>query len=674
MTAAGLGVRAVEPRVEAALARADWTSALDLLRAAQEQRELSPPEWDALARAAYGAGEFELAITGWERACAESQLAGDGAGAATAAVTVAMHLLMDTGLMAPVRGWLRRAERLLEGRAECPAHASVAMVRAYERFLCGDADGAREWAQQAIDRGLRQRVGVAVALGRVATARLTILDGDVERGLDLLDEAAVCVVSGELDALATGIVYCELICAMQGLAQYDRAGQWTQAMELWRTGNAHGGFNGRCRVHRAEMLRLHGAWTDAEREATAACRELRPWMRREFGWPLTELGTIRLRGGDLAGAEEAFLAADEHGWDPQPGLALLRLAQGDTAAAAALISDALAHPRPVPSKELPPHGPLRRAPLLAAQVEIGVAAGDVATARAAATELTGVGDTFRSRALQAAAALARGRVALADGVAATAVEECGTALALWTEVDAPYEMAVTRSVLARALRLSGCAERAEWEERAARTLLDRLGLPASPRSTPSEPAPADPGNVFRLDGDTRTVAFAGRAVLLRDLKGMHYLARLLAAPDREFHALDLVAADLATGPRPGEGDLGPALDAQARAAYQRRLAEIDEDIDEAAELGDDERLALARADRDYLVGELARAYGLGGRHRLVGASSERARASVTRALRYAIARIAEHHPELADHLTRTVRTGTYCSYVPDPRVPAHWQL
>ncbi|CCG02250.1 hypothetical protein [Blastococcus saxobsidens] len=159
--------------------------------------------------------------------------------------------------------------------------------------------------------------------------------------------------------------------------------------------------------------------------------------------------------------------------------------------------------------------------------------------------------------------------------------------------------------------------------------------------------------MFRLDGDVRTIAFAGRAVALRDLKGMRYLARLLAAPDREFHVLDLVGGEIGEVARSG-ADLGPVLDGQARAAYKRRLAEIDEDMDEATAVGDDVRLGLARADRDYLIRELAGAFGLGGRNRIAGSPSERTRASVTRSLRYALSRIAEHHPAMADHLERTV--------------------
>ena len=145
-------------------------------------------------------------------------------------------------------------------------------------------------------------------------------------------------------------------------------------MEQWRHGAAIGSINGRCRVHRAEMLRMSGPCDAAEEEALGACDELRPWMRREFGWPLVELGTIRLRKGDLVGAEEAFVAAHRHAWTPHPGLALVRLAQGDVHAAAELIADAIAHPFDIPSKERPPFGDLRLAPLLDAQVEIAAAA------------------------------------------------------------------------------------------------------------------------------------------------------------------------------------------------------------------------------------------------------------------------------------------------------------
>jgi hypothetical protein len=172
---------------------------------------------------------------------------------------------------------------------------------------------------------------------------------------------------------------------------------------------------------------------------------------------------------------------------------------------------------------------------------------------------------------------------------------------------------------------------------------------------------------------------------VRDLKGMHYLARLLADPGREFHVLDLVAAGtgrdgpddgsrVADVPRSGFGDAGEVLDARARDAYRRRIAEIDDDIAQAHATGDFEQAAQSDAERDFLVRELARAFGLGGRARRAASASERARAGVTRAVRQAIRRIGAHHPQLGDHLSRTIRTGTYCAYIPDPRAPAAWRF
>jgi hypothetical protein len=190
-------------------------------------------------------------------------------------------------------------------------------------------------------------------------------------------------------------------------------------------------------------------------------------------------------------------------------------------------------------------------------------------------------------------------------------------------------------------------------------------------------------NVFRREGDYWSVVFDGHTVSVRDLKGMRYLARLLADPGREFHVLDLVAAETGGGaqadssqaaglPRSALGDAGEILDARAKDAYRRRLAEIEDDLEQARAVGDAERAAQADAERDFLVRELARAVGLGGRDRRAASASERARAGVTRAVRQAIARIGEHHPQLGEHLSRTIRTGTYCAYFPDPRAPARW--
>ncbi len=355
------------PRQPGASGRTPSTSSWRRTRRASSQ----PPTYLRSAEVAYAAGHLDVTIEAWERAHAACLRVDDQVAAAGAAVRVAMHLLFDTALMAPVRGWLARAEGLLEGRDEAPEHAWFAVVRAYERMLTGDLTGAHQWARQAIDVG-STRAPAAAAIGRVAEARLLILDGEVQPGLALLDEAGAAALSGNLDPLSTGIVYCELVCALQGLAQYDVAEEWTEAMERWCETNAIGSLHGRCRVHRAEILRLRGACNEAESQALMACEELRVHLRRELGWPLNELGRIRLHMGDIAGAEEALLAAHRAGWDPQPGLALVRLAQGDAGTATASIRDALERPMRLPSKERPPNNDLQRAPLLEALVEIEI--------------------------------------------------------------------------------------------------------------------------------------------------------------------------------------------------------------------------------------------------------------------------------------------------------------
>lgn len=497
------------------------------------------------------------------------------------------------------------------------------------------------------------------------------------------------------------------MCAYQGLAQYDLAEHLTTAMQQWCRGHAIGSLHGRCRVHRAEILRLRGCCAEAEAQALLAIGELQPYLRRELGWPLTELGRIRLRRGNLDGAQEALRAAHELGWDAQPGLAFVQLARGDVGLAAHAVGDALDNPLNVPSKEFPPHTELRRAPLLEAQVEIGVAAGDLKLARTAARESSRIAALFDSQALLASATHAHACVSLAEGDAASARRDFAAARDRWNEIGAPYETAQARMGLGRALRAAANEPAALLAFRAARATFDRIGAgqqaaaaaqacgdtgtvgaPGHERRPGSVPPPADPqaqsDRVFRREDDSWCLRFQQHTVRLRGLKGLDYLARLLAHPGREFHVLDLVAA--ATGGR-SDGDVpleaglsirrgldaGVVLDAQAKQAYRRRLAEIDEDREEALAAGDLQRAEQAEVERDFLIRELARALGLGGRDRRAVSVCERARASVTRAIRHAMARIAEYHPALFKHLQRTIRTGTYCAYLPDPEVSAPWQ-
>lgn len=663
------------------------------IRARELLAELSVPLSAELlelrAQAAYGAGDLDDTLTAYGELYRLRLESGHNHEAAFAAVMVGMYLMMDTGLMATVRAWLSRAECLVEDAPDSPVWAWLAAVRTYERLMCGDMPGTGQWAQRAIDGGKIHGLAPPSIIGQVALARVRIHDGDLDEGLSALDDVAVELSAGNLDPLTAGQMWCELICAMQWIGQHDRAEEWTEAMERWRQGAAFGGLHGRCRVHRAEIMRLRGPCDAAEQEALQACEELRPWMRREFGWPLTELGNARLRKGDFAGAEEAFLAAHQNAWLPQPGFALLRLAQGRVDEAYSMISNALDHPFDIPSKERPPSGGLQRAPLRDAQVLIALAAGEYDTARAAATDLADIARLYKSRTLQNSALSAQGRIALHDSRESEAIPLLSDAVMEWVSLRMPFEAAMLRIELAKAHRAAGDDKTAELEHDVACRALEHLN--ASPwvalarEHLAVKPLRQEAGAercLFCREGDMRTINFNGVTIHLKDLMGMRYLERLLAEPGREFHVLDLVAVErgaLSVGSSPGGSGVDAqcgleVFDSKAREAYRQRLAETEEDIEEAEENNDFHRAQLARADRQFLVDELCRGVGLNGRARTVGDGLERARTSATRSLRYALNRIARHHSSLGEHLRRTIRTGTYFAYEPDPRMPMDWKI
>ena len=540
---------------------------------------------------------------------------------------VALYLLIDTALMATVRGWLRRAERLVADEPEPgPVHAVVAMVRTYERFLSGDPETAAAQSALAIELGERLHVLPAVVIGRTAAGRLRILAGDVEEGMGLLDEVAAHLMSGEVDSLTTGMMFCEIICAAQGLGLHDRAREWTDVMDRWRHGAAVGGIHGRCRVHRAELLRLSGPGDLAEQEALQACAELRPYMRREFGWPLAELGTIRLHRGDLAGAEEAFLAAHEQVWSPEPGLALLRLAQGHVSVALGLIGDAVAHPASTPSKERPPFGDLRLAPLLAAQVEIAAEAGEVEVAAAAAARLDEVARAHAgAAALSATAALAarpRRAAARRDGRGDRRLLGGRHGLgraggAVRDRVRAPGAGGGPPPGRQRGAGPDGVG--------GGQVRLRRLRGPDSARAgRAAARRPAGDGGRRDVAGarppSRSWVAAAGSATAAsrpwcptsRASATCTCCSRRLVAsctPSTWWGARSRPAPiprRRGDGSRFDEPGL-PLIDDQARAAYRRRLVEVEEDIEDARLMDDLGRLELAERDRDYLLAELGSA-------------------------------------------------------------------
>ncbi len=647
----------------------------------------TPPVPDVLeerAQAAYSDGDLEGAIAAWEQLHTLRLGTGDVPGAAQAAAMVATHLLIDTGLMAPVRGWLGRAERLLEPLGEMPLHATIAAVRGYERLFSGDVAEASTWSERAVALGDRHNQPDAAVIGQTCTARLALLDGDFDAGLALLNEVGARLMAGDASSLVTGMMLCEVVCAAQGLAMHDLAREWTDVMEAWRHRDGFGGLHGRCRVHRAELLRISGPAEVAEAEALGACADLRPWMRREYGWPLVELGSIRLRRGDLAGAEEAFEEATAHAWCPQPGLALTHLARGRTDTAAAMIAEAIEHPVAIPWKERPPFGELRLAPLLYAQGEIAQSNGDAPTCRDAAARLHEIATRFPSGSLQAMAVTTRARAALLAGDLSAARTLAQSAVAAWADLEAPYDSAAARTVLAAVHTAAGAdvLARAEWTT--ARQVFAGFGalgrvdeltaLLADGPPAAAEPPAGAPGSFLLRDG-LRSIRYGASEVLVPDLKGFRYLERLLAQPGREFHVLDLVSLEQGDAEErqaaPAQAAL-PVLDDEAREAYRRQLADVEADIEEARENNDLGRLELAERDRGYLVAALTSALGLAGRVRTTGGTAERARTSVARSLRYALQRLDEVNPVIAGHLRRALTTGTYCSYSPDPLAPVQW--
>ncbi len=650
----------------AAIEAGDPRGALSLLDSLDASEEVLVLRADA----AYRAGSFDAALGAREALFSLQLLEGRTADAALTAATIAMHLLVDTGLMAAVRAWVARADRLVDpGDA---AAALVAAVRTYERLLSGDADAAARHARRAITLGESSGVGLAVAIGRIGTARLLTMDGRIAEGMALLDEVAVELMTGEHDAFVVGNMYCELICAARAVLLLDRAREWTDVMERWRHGVAFGAVHGRCRVHRAELLRDSGPASAAEAEALGACADLRPWMRREFGWPLVELGNIRLRRGDLIGAEDAFERARECAWSPQPGLALLRMEQGALGTAAELVAAEIDSPMQLPWKERPPIADLQLVPLLEAQAEIAFAARDPSVAAVAADRLRSIAGRHATPGVRAGADLASARAAILAGDPETAVAAAGAALAAWVDLDAVYDAATSRVVVGHAHVLAGRREAATVEWSSARAAFAAYGAPRREAEVEgllgrAVPRTADPVATLVRDVSGWRIGFGAREATIADLKGVRLLGRLLSSPGQEHHVLDLAGAGAI---EPGI----PALDDEAKAAYRRRLAEVDDDIAEAEHHHDLARAALARRDRDFLVQELSRAVGLHGRTRRAGGTVERARTSVTRTLRYAIGRIADELPELGDHLGRSVRTGASCSYAPDPLTPVTWRL
>jgi class 3 adenylate cyclase len=461
-------------QARAALARHEWRAAYDILSRADARGELQAADLELLAQAAWWTGQLPQAIEVRERAYAAASRSGDLESAVIAAIVLARDHMFRMAVDVAA-AWLNRAEELLRGAEENPAHGWLAGMRAFHAALTGDSQESLRQAERAHGIGVRlgDRDLETFGLGEKAAALLAI--GRVEEGLKLADEATLRAVSGELEPAVAGGVCCTTIEACAGIGDVRRAAEWTEAQDRWCRREGINGYPGMCRLFRSDVKRMRGAWPEAEAEARAASDELRGFMPVASGLAQYQIGEIRLARGDLAAAEEALLGAHALGVDTQPVFARLRLAQGKPEVAAASIRQALDEPRRTPSWLAPPDSELYRLRLLPTQVEIALATGDVERARAASDELEKLAERFATPSARASSATAAGRFALASGDLAGAVKRLGEAVRLWGEVEAPYEQARARVALAEAHVGAGTTDPAAIELRTARDTFERLG-------------------------------------------------------------------------------------------------------------------------------------------------------------------------------------------------------
>ena len=449
-------------RAREAMEAHDWQGAYDGFVGASAAYELAGADLERLAEAAWWTAHPKECIDALERAYAAYSHEGNSRRAAYVALLLAEQW-SERLQSAQAAGWFQRASRLLEGQPECVEHGYLALAKA---MTSSDVEDLIEHGEAVLDIGSRFHDNDLQAYGLMMQGMAHITSARVEQGMLLIDEATVAAIGGELSPRATGNVYCLTIVLCRDLADYKRAGEWTDATTRWCERQSISGFPGHCRVRRAEIIRLRGAFADAEIEARHAVQELIAFGELPIaGVGFHEIGEIRLRMGDLDGAEEAFTEAHQCGNDAQPGLALLQLWRGRPVVARSSIRAALAdQPLPLP-----------RARLLPAQVEIALACHDVTDARAAAEELLQIASTFEAPLWHANAHQALGLVLTYEGDAPGAIAELRDALRHWNEADLPFETAQARRYLAMAHRANGDEASAVMELRAAHATFERLG-------------------------------------------------------------------------------------------------------------------------------------------------------------------------------------------------------
>jgi DNA-binding CsgD family transcriptional regulator len=448
-----------------AFATHDWASAYEAFFAVRDRDVLTAGDFHTLGESAWWLGRIDACLEAFEAAYHRYLAADQPVPAALSAFYLAIHS-MSRGDGAQGSGWLTRARRLVANDPETAPHGYLYYIDIFSALGSRNFDEAELLAQQVEALGRRIEEPNLVALGLLGRGRVLVKKGHVDAGMSLLDDAMLEAMSGRLDPVWAGTIYCHLMDVCHELADVRRAAEWTQATSRWcekiPDANLYPGI---CRVHRAQVMQVQGDWEGAESEADRACRDMLGVHVGTAAGGQYEVGEIRRLRGDFAGAEEAFKRAHELGRDPQPGLALLRLMQGRIDLAVASMRAALGATS----------DPLDRARLCVAHVEIALAAGDIDTADATTSELEQTAAAYSSPGLQAAAKGARGAVLLAQGRPQEALVELRDACRRWQEIEAPYEEAKTRLLLADAYRAHADDDAMIMELDAANGVFRRLG-------------------------------------------------------------------------------------------------------------------------------------------------------------------------------------------------------
>jgi DNA-binding CsgD family transcriptional regulator len=440
-------------------------------------------ELGELATSAYMLGKEDEWMPLLERAFRSYSEAGENLHAARCAFWIGTNLALR-GELGPAGGWLGRAQRIVDAEgAECVEHGYLLVPVAFQHDAQGDLEGAITTVAAAVEIAERYGDADLFALALHTEGEFLLQAGRVREGLACLDEAMVAVTTGELSPIVTGIVYCGVVLACEDVFDVRRARQWTAALTRWcEEQDDLVAFTGRCLAHRANVMQLHGEWREALVAAVDAERRSELSANQAAAAKACYLqGEVRRLRGDFTEAEAAYREANRHGLDPQPGLALLRLAQRRVAAAAAAIRRAKSEATQR----------LRLGALLPAYAEIMLAAGEIEESRAACAELESVATECDSDMLRALHAHARGAIALTDGDIEQSLVDLRRARELWRELEAPYELAKTRLLIGKACGALGDDDSSTLEVDAARRAFEELGAkPDLAALEPETDAPA----------------------------------------------------------------------------------------------------------------------------------------------------------------------------------------